>query len=89
MFHEIFEQLPEQNKGMLTLQYRMHEHIGSLVSDLFYEGKLQSHRKGGKWTLTNRRVVFVDFTRVSSYRNHMGGTSQENRTERAPLCIPS
>ena len=85
MFHEIFEQLPDQNKGMLTMQYRMHEHIGSLVSNLFYEGKLQSDRKGGEWTLTNRRIVFVDFTRVSSYRNLKSGTSQENSTERAAL----
>ena len=85
MFHEIFEQLPQENKGMLTMQYRMHEHIGSLVSDLFYEGKLQSHRKDAEWTLTNRRVVFVDFTRVLSYRNHKSGTSQENHTERAAL----
>ena len=87
MFHEIFEQLPQENKGMLTMQYRMHEHIGSLVSDLFYDGKLHSHRKDGKWkwTLTYRRVVFVDFTRVLSYRNHKSGTSQENRTERVAL----
>ena len=85
MFHEIFEQLPDQNKGMLTMQYRMHEHIGSLVSNLFYEGKLRSDRTGSKWTLTNRRIVFVDFTQVSSYRNRKSGTSQENPTERAAL----
>lgn len=87
MFHEIFEQLPESHKGMLTLQYRMHEHIGSLVSELFYDGELRSHRKGGSWSLTRRRVVFVDFTQVDSYQNRRGESSesQENQTERDAL----
>ena len=85
MFREFFEQLPEQNKGMLTLQYRMHEDIGSLVSQLFYDGNLQSHRKGGEWTLTSRRVVLVDFTQVESYRNRASMTSQENPIERTAL----
>jgi superfamily I DNA and/or RNA helicase len=87
MFHEIFEQLPANKKGMLTLQYRMHEDIGDLVSDLFYDGNLKSHRTGGDWSLTRKRVVFVDFTRVRSYRNQRSrnSESQENRTERAAL----
>ena len=85
LFREFFEQLPERNKGMLTLQYRMHKDIGSLVSQLFYEGKLQSHRKGGEWKLTSRRVVFIDFTQVESYRNRESMTSQENPAERAAL----
>ena len=87
MFHEIFEQLPEDKKGMLTKQYRMHEQIGSLVSDLFYDGKLSSDRSGGDWSLTRRRVVFVDFTEVQSYRNRRSrkSQSQENPTERAAL----
>ena len=41
MFQEWFEQLPAANKGMLTLQHRMHDHIGTLVSELFYEGRVQ------------------------------------------------
>lgn len=87
MFHEIFEQLPADKKGMLTMQYRMHEHIGSLVSDLFYDGNLRSHRTGEEWSLTRRRVVFVDFTEVQSYRNRRSrhSQSQENPTERAAL----
>jgi hypothetical protein len=87
MFHEIFEQLPTDKKGMLTMQYRMHEHIGSLVSDLFYDGNLRSRRKGGDWNLTRSRVVFVDFTEVKSYRHRRSriSESQENPTERAAL----
>lgn len=87
MFHELFEQLPENKKGMLTTQYRMHEHIGSLVSELFYNGKLESHRRERGWSLTSSRVVFVDFSEVGSYRNRRSSTSesQENPTERAAL----
>jgi superfamily I DNA and/or RNA helicase len=84
-FHELFEQLPETHKGMLTVQYRMHAHIGDLVSRLFYEGRLESHRRDGSWSLTRQRVVFVDFTDVPGYRNEPCSQSQENRAERQAL----
>lgn len=87
MFQEWFEQLPAANKGMLTLQHRMHEHIGTLVSELFYEGRLQSRRAEPEWALTSRRLVFADFTAVGGYRSRRSSKShsQENATERAAL----
>ena len=87
MFHEIFEQLPATNKGMLTTQYRMHKDIGDIVSELFYEGRLKSHRKSDNWTLTSKRLVFVDFSKVLTYRHNKSRTSEsmENKTERAAL----
>ncbi|MCB9610830.1 MAG: AAA family ATPase [Sandaracinus sp.] len=87
MFHEIFEQLPIENKGMLTLQHRMHEDIGALVGELFYGGRLQSSRAGGGWSLTTRRTVFIDFTAVGAYQSRRArdSDSQENATERAAL----
>ena len=87
MFHEIFDQLPDSNKGMLTTQYRMHKDIGDIVSKLFYDGHLKSHRKDGDWTLTSKRLVFVDFTKVSAYRQYKSQSSMsiENRTEREAL----
>ena len=33
-------------KTILNLQYRMEKDMGELVSQTFYEGKLQSHKKG-------------------------------------------
>jgi len=87
MFHEIFEQLPETSKGMLTKQYRMHKDIGDVVSELFYEGRLQSHRKDGDWALTSKRLVFVDFSKVLTYKHCKSCTSEsmDNPTERVAL----
>ena len=87
MFHEIFGQLPDSSKGMLTTQYRMHKDIGDIVSKLFYDGYLKSHRKDGDWTLTSKRLVFVDFTKVLNYRHNQSPSSKsiENPTERAAL----
>ena len=87
MFHEVFDQLPDSSKGMLTTQYRMHKDIGDIVSKLFYDGHLKSHRKDGGWTLTSKRLVFVDFTKVSAYRHKQSPSSKsiENPTERSAL----
>lgn len=87
MFREIFEQLPSENKGMLTMQYRMHQDIGDAVGDLFYEGRLESNRKEMNWTLTSRRLVFVDFSAVKNYRHRKSRESKsiENPTERTAL----
>lgn len=89
MFREIFEQLPPDNKGMLTLQHRMHQDIGDLVGELFYKGRLESDRRECGWTLTSRRLVFVDFTKVQSYRHRKSRHSKsiENPTERDALRI--
>ena len=87
MFHEIFDQLPDSSKGMLTTQYRMHKDIGDIVSKLFYDGHLKSYRKDDGWTLTSKRLVFVDFTKVLNYRHNQSPSSKsiENPTERAAL----
>lgn len=86
-FQDTFEQLPAEKKAMLTKQYRMHVHIGSVVSQLFYDGKLESHRTGGEWSLTQKRLTFLDFSKVRTYRHKRAkfSDSQENPTERAVL----
>lgn len=86
-FQDIFEQLPAHKKGMLTLQHRMHADIGDLVSSLFYEGELTSARHGGTWNLTRRRVMFLDFSEIRSYRHNKAtdSSSLENPVERAAL----
>ncbi|MBK6847123.1 MAG: ATP-binding protein [Proteobacteria bacterium] len=89
MFREVFEQLPPENKGMLTMQYRMHEDIGDAVGALFYDGRLESHRREREWALTSRRLVFVDFSKVQDYRHRRSRKSEsiENPTERAALHV--
>lgn len=87
MFADLYERLPSTHKGMLTLQHRMHHDIGQLVSELFYDGKLHSARQGGNWSLTRRRVVFVDFSAAPDYREERRGTSRENSCEREALNL--
>lgn len=87
MFHEVFEQLPSEGKGMLSTQYRMHSDIGDIVSEMFYSKCLESYRKDKAWSLTSHRLAFVDFSKVLNYkqRNIEGSASIENPTERAAL----
>jgi len=65
----------------------MHADIGSVVSQLFYDGKLESHRQGGEWRLTRKRLTFLDFSNVPAYRHSKAkhSDSQENPVERAAL----
>lgn len=86
-FEIVFEQLAPTKKAMLTRQYRMHADIGSVVSQLFYEGKLESYRQGGEWRLTRKRLTFLDFSSVPAYRHSKAkhSDSQENWVERAAL----
>ncbi|MCA9548052.1 MAG: AAA family ATPase [Myxococcales bacterium] len=67
-FAELYDRLPHSNRIMLETQYRMHETIGQLVSDLFYEGRLRSYWTGDRAKLRlpdlgwfqNRPLVWVD-----------------------------
>lgn len=89
MFQQWFDQLPAGNKGMLTVQHRMDEHIGQLVSRLFYDDQLQSSRHQPGWTLTRKRTLFLDFSEVTSYKHKKVGASKSsvNGTERAALLV--
>ena len=41
-FEELFEKIPDSNKAMLNEQFRMPEKIGNLISQLFYDEKLNN-----------------------------------------------
>jgi hypothetical protein len=42
LFRELYDRLPEENRIMLNVQYRMHPIIGDAISDAFYQGELSS-----------------------------------------------
>jgi hypothetical protein len=42
LFRELYDRLPEENRAMLDVQYRMHPVIGDAISDAFYVGELSS-----------------------------------------------
>jgi len=42
IFEELYEMFPLENKHRLTIQYRMHPAIGTLISHVFYEDEIQN-----------------------------------------------
>ncbi len=42
LFEKLYNNFPESNKQRLTIQYRMHPVIGSLISKVFYENEIQN-----------------------------------------------
>lgn len=42
LFEKLYNNFPEANKHRLTIQYRMHPVIGSLISKVFYENEIQN-----------------------------------------------
>lgn len=86
-FQDLFEQLPVASKAMLTVQHRMHEDIGDLVSSLFYKGSLSSSRKERAWPLSTHRLTFIDYSEVPAYRHRKDSetSSPRNPTELAAI----
>ncbi len=42
VFDKWYKQLPDDNRQFLSTQYRMHPCIGSMISEIFYESKIQN-----------------------------------------------
>ena len=42
LFEKLYNNFPEENKHRLSIQYRMHPVIGSLISKVFYENEIQN-----------------------------------------------
>ena len=87
LFGELFNCLPRENWERLSVQYRMHQDIGQMVSRLFYKPHgevLRSHfsaerardRLPSYGVLDNQPVTFIDT------EDRPGGTPYENREER-------
>jgi serine/threonine protein kinase len=81
--------LPEKNKVMLATQYRMVLPIGRLVSECFYDGRLESKRKSAPKALTSLTGFSVNW--LSTYRlparsDQRIGTSFVNTHEAAQIC---
>jgi superfamily I DNA and/or RNA helicase len=72
-FETLYTQLPEGVKGMLKAQFRMPPPIGSLISYLFYQGRLENGRTD--WEPVP--IVWVDVRG----REESAGTSKFNREE--------
>lgn len=63
---------------LMTMQYRMHPHIASIVSDTFYGGKLTTATSVARARKRTTPVVFVDMPKGTEKRI---GTSWKNIEE--------
>jgi superfamily I DNA and/or RNA helicase len=64
LFEYLYEKLPKTNKITLNNQYRMHPHIGNLVSTLFYNSEVASNlvnvkEKEHNLTLFDKNIYWI------------------------------
>lgn len=86
LFGELKEKLPEENKIMLTKQFRMHPEIGNFVSKLFYGGKVESMTNAAERTIPleglEHPIMFFDTSKLGDeVKEHRIGTSLYNDGE--------
>jgi hypothetical protein len=69
-FERLFENAPDACKGMLDTQYRMPAVIGSVISDLFYDGKLKNgpDTEFRQPVLFSSNFSFIDFCKCADYK---------------------
>lgn len=82
-FQKLFESCPNDNKSLLNTQYRMPAVIGTMISDLFYDGKLMNgagteNKKPiyGKYNLS-----LIDMSKEKRYFENVNGDSPVNDYE--------
>ena len=49
---------------MLNKQYRMPNEIGTVISELFYNGHLKNHRVAGESSIFCARMNILDFSKI-------------------------
>jgi len=75
LFDHLVDQVPEQCRVALTMQHRMVAPIGDLISECFYEGRLQSVRPAARHALDGalpKRVLWLSTSRLARRREQTG-----------------
>lgn len=84
-FKSLYESVPNSNKCMLNVQYRMPEVIGTMISELFYDGSITN----GNTTYDKspvfhkKNLVFFDMSSISQYLENETEYSVQNLYEAA------
>ena len=83
LFERIIEDLPDSNKALLSTQYRMPSVIGTIVSQLFYNGKIKNGKntENKKPVFHETNLVFYDFEKMKSYHELREDNSVVNNVE--------
>lgn len=80
-FENLFEQLPNSNKSMLTEQFRMPNEVGLLISKLFYDKNLKNglNKSSREFYNSKTPIAWVDVK--GKQEKKKGGTSSFNLKE--------
>lgn len=73
LFEKLYNNFPENNKHRLTIQYRMHPVIGSLISKVFYDNEIQNgtpkeQRYTGISCYEDVAIEWITTSSLSSYK---------------------
>lgn len=87
-FEKLYNSVPESNKVMLNTQYRMPALIGTMVSELFYNGELLNGENtiSKKTIFHKKNLVFYDMVAVSEYKESVENKNVYNKYEAAFVC---
>lgn len=84
LFEKLYTNCPDSNKGMLATQYRMPAVIGTMISEVFYDGQLRN----GESTYNKEHSFFghhlnlIEMSKDSSYKETaIPGKSPVNQRE--------
>lgn len=80
-FENLFEQLPDSNKSMLTDQFRMPNEVGELISRLFYKNKLKNglNKNSNNSYSPSKPIEWIDVK--GKQEKKRGNTSSFNSNE--------
>jgi len=95
LFEKLYNNFPENNKHRLTIQYRMHPVIGSLISKVFYENEIQNgtpkeQRITGIPCYDNLAIEWITTSKLLSsrrYEKKVGNASYATYKNNAELDI--
>ncbi len=75
-FEHEFKSCPDSNKTMLTTQYRMPPMIGTMISELFYDGKIENGRGTEKKhpLYFDTSISLIDMSKVHEYSEKEEGS---------------
>ena len=73
LFEKLYNNFPEENRHRLSIQYRMHPVIGSLISRVFYENEIQNgtpekERITGIPSYDNISIEWITTSKISEFK---------------------
>ncbi len=86
LFDHLLETLPEECKKILSIQHRMVAPIGDLISECFYNGKLESAKKDTDDNLQivlPKPVTWFSYSNIAQHQEQSAGSSFTNPCEAA------